>query len=118
MVSHWRLAKHCWPALHKVPTAENAANAAAPVADRKLVLVFGDSLYAGYNLGAREGFAPVLERALEGQGVPAEVINAGVSGDTTAAGRQRLAFTLDGLERKPDLVILGGNDMLRGLEPK
>ncbi|MBU0554862.1 MAG: arylesterase [Alphaproteobacteria bacterium] len=101
-------------------TAQNAANAAAPVADRKLVLVFGDSLYAGYNLGAREGFAPVLERALEGQGVPAEVINAGVSGDTTAAGRQRLAFTLDGLERKPDLVIvgLGGNDMLRGLEPK
>ncbi|WP_264593859.1 arylesterase [Sphingobium sp. B12D2B] len=101
-------------------TANGPDARSAPVADRKLVVVFGDSLYAGYNLGPREGFAPVLERALGGQGVPAQVVNAGVSGDTTAAGRQRLAFTLDGLERKPDLVIvgLGGNDMLRGLEPK
>src|SRR5690606_5250687 len=99
--------------------ANSAANQAAPVEDRKLVVAFGDSLYAGYNLGAREGFAPVLERALSERGIAAEVVNAGVSGDTTSAGRQRLAFTLDGLPRKPDLVIvgLGGNDMLRGLSP-
>jgi acyl-CoA thioesterase-1 len=47
------------------------------------------------------------------------VVNAGVSGDTTAAGLARLGFTLDGLPRKPDLVIvgLGANDMLRGLSP-
>ena len=47
------------------------------------------------------------------------MFNAGVSGDTSAAGRDRLAFTLDGLPRKPDLVIvgLGGNDVLRGLDP-
>jgi acyl-CoA thioesterase I len=96
--------------------AETAARP-APRADGKLVLVFGDSLYAGYRLGPNEGFAPALERALNAAGTPARVVNGGVSGDTTAAGLQRLAFTLDGLERAPDLVIvgLGGNDALRGL---
>jgi len=99
-----------------------AAPAAQPVpaADSKLVVVFGDSLYAGYGLDAGKGFAPVLERALVARGIKASVFNAGVSGDTTAAGLGRLAFTLDGLPRKPDLVIvgLGGNDMLRGLSPE
>lgn len=95
---------------------------AAPVAETgetKLVVAFGDSLYAGYNLAPGEGFAPVLERALKDRGIAAQVVNAGVSGDTSAGGRGRLAFVLDGLPRKPDLVIvgLGANDMLRGLEP-
>ncbi len=99
----------------------NAAPAAAatPTADTRLVVAFGDSLFAGYNLDVDKGFAPALERALATRGVKARVVNAGVSGDTTAAGLQRLAFTLDGLPRKPDLVVisLGGNDMLRGLNP-
>jgi acyl-CoA thioesterase-1 len=84
-----------------------------------LVVVFGDSLYAGYGLEQAEGFAPELQRALAESGIRARVVNAGVSGDTTAAGQQRLAFTLDGLERPPDLVLvgLGGNDMLRGINP-
>jgi acyl-CoA thioesterase-1 len=96
------------------------AVAGAPSADTKLVVAFGDSLFAGYNLGLDEGFAPTLERALNKAGVKAQVVNAGVSGDTTAAGRARLGFTLDGMARKPDLVVvsLGGNDMLRGLSPK
>lgn len=102
--------------------AEVGTNAAAlaPRADRALVLAFGDSLYAGYQLQQDQGFAPVLERALTAAGRPARVVNAGVSGDTTAGGLQRLAFTLDGLDRKPDLVIvgLGGNDALRGLSPE
>ncbi|MBB4640713.1 acyl-CoA thioesterase-1 [Rhizorhapis suberifaciens] len=86
----------------------------------RLVVVFGDSLYAGYGLKQGEGFAPELQRALSRKGLDAYVHNAGVSGDTSAAGLQRLAFTLDGLPRKPDLVIvgLGGNDMLRGLSPE
>ncbi len=86
----------------------------------KLVVAFGDSLYAGYRLAPAEGFAPQLQAALEKSGVKARVHNAGVSGDTTAAGRQRLAFVLDRLERKPDLVLLGlgGNDMLRGVSPR
>lgn len=87
--------------------------------DEKLVLAFGDSLYAGYGVTQAESFPSVLERQLEAQGITARVVNAGVSGDTTAAGRARLSFTLDGLPRMPDLAIvgLGGNDALRGLAP-
>ena len=100
-------------------TASAPATPAAETGDTKLVVAFGDSLYAGYNLAPGEGFAPVLERALKDRGIAAQVVNAGVSGDTSAGGRGRLAFVLDGLSRKPDLVIvgLGANDMLRGLEP-
>lgn len=103
-------------------TGENrTAGAPAPMgADTQLVLLFGDSLYAGYGLGPDEGLAPELERALITAGKDVRVHNAGVSGDTTAAGLARLAFTLDGLPRKPALVLvgLGGNDMLRGLSPE
>jgi acyl-CoA thioesterase-1 len=101
-------------------TAPNAAAGNATVAaDARLVVVFGDSLYAGYSLADGEGFAPVLQADLKVRGVAAQVVNAGVSGDTSAEGLARLGFVLDGLARKPDLVVvgLGGNDMLRGLDP-
>jgi len=83
------------------------------------ILAFGDSLFAGYGLEEGESYPARLEMALRAKGVNADIVNAGVSGDTTAAGRQRLAFTLDAQEEKPDLFILelGGNDMLRGLSP-
>jgi acyl-CoA thioesterase-1 len=118
-----QLAVACSPA---APTAEAPANRqtagaapARPAEDARLVLAFGDSLYAGYQLDQNQGFAPALQHALEARGVTARVVNGAVSGDTTAAARQRLAFTLDGLERRPDLVLvgLGGNDALRGLGP-
>jgi acyl-CoA thioesterase-1 len=100
-----------------------AAPASAPTAEAvtgKLVLAFGDSLYAGYGVPPGESFPAELQAALRKSGVEATVRNAGVSGDTTAAGKQRLAYTLDGLPRKPDLVVLGlgGNDMLRGIDPE
>lgn len=103
-----------------VATKSAPAPAAADSADLRLVVAFGDSLYAGYNLKQNEGFAPELEKALIAKGIAARVFNAGVSGDTSAAGLQRLGFVLDGLPRKPDLVIvgLGGNDMLRGIAPE
>jgi acyl-CoA thioesterase-1 len=84
------------------------------------ILAFGDSLTAGYGLPQGQGFAPQLEDALRRNGIRAFVTDAGVSGDTSAAGRARLQWTLDGLEEKPDLAIvaLGGNDMLRGLPPR
>lgn len=83
------------------------------------ILAFGDSLTAGYGLPRGQGFAPQLEDSLRRNGIRAFVTDAGVSGDTAAAGRARLGWTLDGLARKPDLAIvaLGGNDMLRGLPP-
>src|SRR3546814_5538172 len=91
----------------------------APAGDRKLILAFGDSLYAGYGVAQNESFPYELEQALRTRGDAVEVRNAGVSGETTQGGLQRLAFTLDGLPRKPDLVLLGlgANDMLRGLAP-
>ncbi len=83
------------------------------------ILAFGDSLFAGYGLEEQQGYPEQLEDAMRERGLNARVIDAGVSGDTSAAGRQRLAFTLDAQEVKPDLVILelGGNDMLRGIQP-
>jgi acyl-CoA thioesterase-1 len=87
---------------------------ASPPDERPLVLAFGDSLTAGYGLEQGLGFAPQLQATLRRQGIAAEVIDGGVSGDTSEAGKARLGWTLDGLNRKPDLVILelGANDML------
>lgn len=101
------------------PVAAAPDNGSTEAADTRLVLAFGDSLYAGYGVLQQQSFPSVLERTLKEQGIAATVRNAGVSGDTTQAGAQRLAFTLDGLPLKPDLVVLGlgGNDMLRGLDP-
>ena len=83
------------------------------------ILAFGDSLFAGYGLDEQQGYPEQLEDTLRARGTNARVIGAGVSGDTSAAGRQRLAFTLDAQDTPPDLVILelGGNDMLRGIQP-
>ncbi|WP_421848563.1 arylesterase [Novosphingobium sp.] len=102
----------------EAPTAR-ASSAPAIPADASVILAFGDSLYAGYRLAPGEGYPPRLEAALNASGVKVRVVNAGVSGDTTAAARERLAFTLDGQKVKPALVLvgLGGNDMLRGLPP-
>jgi len=93
---------------------------AGPPLERPLVLAFGDSLTAGYGLDQGLGFAPQLQTTLRRHGIKAEVVDGGVSGDTTEAGKARLGWTLDGMKRKPDLVILelGANDMLRGLDPK
>lgn len=82
-------------------------------------MAYGDSLTAGYQLKPGEGFAPQLEKALKARGHNVSVIMGGVSGDTTAQGRARMAWTLAGMKAKPDLVILelGANDMLRGQSP-
>ena len=90
----------------------------APAQARKLI-GFGDSLMAGYGLMARDGFMPQLQAALRARGHDIHLINASVSGDTTASGRARLAWTLDGITQAGDIVILelGGNDALRGMSP-
>jgi len=102
--------------------SESAADAppAIPVmGPERPILAFGDSLLAGYGLADGESYPDRLEQALRARGVNAKIANAGVSGDTTAAGLQRLDFTLKSQAVKPELVIisLGGNDMLRSLPP-
>jgi acyl-CoA thioesterase-1 len=101
-----------------LPIAASAQTRPAP-ADEVHIFALGDSLTAGFGLPRELGFVPQLEAHLRRHGVPARLTNGGVSGDTAAQGLQRLAWTLDGLARKPDLAIvaLGANDMLRGLPP-
>ncbi len=85
------------------------------------LMVLGDSLTAGYGLAESEGFPAKLEAALRAEGYAVEVIDAGVSGDTTAGGLARLPWLLGGPpESLPDAVMveLGGNDGLRGLDPQ
>ena len=87
----------------------------AEAAPPKLLLL-GDSLTAGYGLPAEEAFPAQLERALRAKGIAVEVINAGVSGDTTAGALDRLDWALADRPTHA-LVALGGNDALRGLDP-
>src|SRR5919109_2675355 len=81
------------------------------------ILSFGASIVAGYGLDAQDALPAQLEKALRARGVAATVINSGVSGETSAGGLARLDWAL---ADDPDLVIvdLGGNDALRGLDPK
>jgi acyl-CoA thioesterase I len=80
------------------------------------IVAFGDSLTAGYRLPPSDAFPAVLAKALEARGHNVEILNAGVSGDTTAGGRERLAWSVP---PDSDAVILelGANDALRGLDP-
>ena len=80
------------------------------------LVALGDSLTQGYGLAAREGLVPQLNAWLKAQGAAITVINAGVSGDTTAGGRARALWSF---ERGADgvIVALGHNDMLRGIDP-
>lgn len=108
----------------EAPAEQRAAQPASADTEvagpERRILAFGDSLFAGYGLAEQQGYPEKLETALRDAGIDARVVDAGVSGDTTASGRQRLAFTLDAQEATPDLVLLelGGNDMLRGLPPE
>ncbi|KAA1055458.1 arylesterase [Azospirillum argentinense] len=80
------------------------------------LLALGDSLTAGYGLPEPQAFTVQLQAALRAKGYDVTVVNAGVSGDTTAGGLSRLDWAL---ADKPDAVLveLGANDMLRGLDP-
>ncbi len=97
-------------------TAQATDNAVAAGADKVTVAALGDSLTAGYGLPARDGFVQVLERWLRARDADVAVVNAGVSGDTTAGGLSRVDWTLTP-EVDAMIVALGGNDLLRGIDP-
>mgnify|MGYP003885766099 CR=1 FL=1 len=88
----------------------------AASAGQVTVAALGDSLTQGYGLPQGDGFVPQLDRWLRTNGAEVALINAGVSGDTTAGGAARVGWTLT-----PDvdamIVTLGGNDLLRGIDP-
>lgn len=90
--------------------------ATAANADPVTIAALGDSLTAGYGLQTDQGFVPVMQDWLTDQGTDVRLINAGVSGDTTAGGLARVDWTLtDDVDAM--IVALGGNDYLRGLDP-
>ena len=106
-------------ALYRIALAALLGLALASAASaRPLKLVaYGDSLMAGLGLPEADAFPAKLQAALKAQGRDVEVVNAGVSGDTTADGLARLDWTLgDGADAI--VLELGANDMLRGLDPK
>ena len=86
-------------------------------AENKVVL-FGDSLMAGYGLNKEDHLSTVLQKNLNNNGLDVRIINASVSGDTTAGGLNRINWTLS--EKNIDILVLGlgANDMLRGIKPK
>lgn len=83
----------------------------------RTILLFGDSIIAGYGLKPNDFLSTQLENLLKEKGLDFKIMNAGVSGDTTSGGRSRLEWTLK--KYKPDIVFiaLGGNDFLRGVSP-
>ncbi len=89
-----------------------SAVAAEPVE----VVALGDSLTAGYGLPQGQGLVPKLQAWLDEQGVDAKVVNAGVSGDTTRGGLSRVEWSLSD-QSDAMIVALGGNDLLRGIDP-
>lgn len=82
------------------------------------LLVVGDSISAGFGLDTRQGWVSLLQQRVKDEGFDARVVNASISGDTSAGGQARLPALL--AEHKPELVVLelGGNDGLRGQPPQ
>jgi acyl-CoA thioesterase-1 len=97
-----------------LPLLAVAALAAQPVAAPRTLVFLGDSLTAGYGLARAESFPSLVEARIRAAGLDWKVVNAGVSGDTSAGARARLNYVY---RQKPDLVFLciGSNDGLRGL---
>ena len=81
------------------------------------IVAFGDSLTAGYGLAANEAFPVQLQRALDAKGLAVNVVNAGVSGDTSAGGLSRLDWSVP-VGTDAVILELGANDALRGFDPE
>jgi acyl-CoA thioesterase-1 len=86
-------------------------------ATAETLLIVGDSLSASYGMPVDQGWVALLQQQLAAEGCPCTIVNASISGDTTAAARARLTQTIT--RHRPDIVLLqlGGNDGLRGLPP-
>lgn len=83
--------------------------------EQKNILIFGDSITAGYGVDPEQAFPSILQQKIDSAGLHFKVINGGLSGETSAGGLRRISWVL---QRKVDIMILelGGNDGLRGIE--
>jgi acyl-CoA thioesterase-1 len=98
-------------------TAQSALAQTQPTARPIKMVVLGDSLSAGLGLSASASFPERLQKALKDKGIDVDMTNAGVSGDTSTGGRDRLDWSVpDGTQAV--LLELGANDALRGIDPK
>jgi acyl-CoA thioesterase I len=104
------------PADRTEPRAAAPAVPAAPARTRPRIVILGDSLTAGLGLAASQAYPALLQQRLDADKLNFDVVNAGVSGDTSAGGLSRLDWALDG-DVRVLVVALGGNDALRGLPP-
>jgi len=86
--------------------------------DKKVILFFGNSLTAGYGVETEESFPALIQQRIDSLGLNYEVVNAGVSGETTATGLNRLGWVLENYEVDIFVLELGANDGLRGLPPE
>jgi acyl-CoA thioesterase I len=100
------------PAETRSPVETAAVQRVAPTRPR--IVFLGDSLTAGYGLAKEESVPALVQARLRAEGYPYEVVNAGVSGDTSAGGLSRLEWSLEG-DVKVLVIELGANDGLRGL---
>lgn len=104
-----------------VKLSANAANAnikpGFSESDKRKIVAFGDSLTAGFGLLEKESYPYLLQEKLKADGYDYEVLNAGVSGDTTAGGLERIDWSLGQKNVEILILELGANDLLRGLSP-
>lgn len=100
----------------KVPEAIVAEKKEAVKSDKKNILFFGDSLSAAFGIEPSQGFVSIIGKRIDSLEMPYMVTNAGLSGETTAAGKERVDWIL---KQKVDIFVLelGGNDALRGIKP-
>src|SRR4029079_17809769 len=105
----WTTSRALWAA--DAPNSNGARNPPGRI------VVLGDSITAGYGLDRDQAYPALLQQKITAAGLPFTVVNAGVSGDTTAGGLRRLDWTLQG-GAAVLIVALGGNDGLRGIAPK
>jgi acyl-CoA thioesterase-1 len=98
----------------KAPEQEQQTQPQAPVSNKKNIVFFGNSLTAAYQLSPEQGFTAILQRRIDSLGLPYTCVNAGLSGETTADGVNRVNWVL---QQPVDIFVLelGGNDALRGL---
>ncbi len=102
------------PSTSSAPAPAQAPATPTPTENVPKIVAFGDSLTAGYGLAPRESYPALLQKMIDADGFKYEVVNAGVSGDTSAAGVRRIDWSLDAGNVRFLILELGANDFLRG----